>query len=455
MPAVLDKFLNRIGYRKNGDVPVINDGRGNEPSIRVYGSAYGMPGASWTPRDYGHQAYEGYSRNSDVFSCVSLIASVGKQVKWWGGGDGSKSLTPYDLLLKSIGREPEHFRQSALGGERKLRAAADPRASIELLESAGGARFIEQWLSYILLSGNAYTEIIRTGTRITMLYLDNPGLVTAEVNRNALHADDAVAYWLVKNGYGTQRRLDPYNKGERNIVQSKLFNPLNAVYGMAPLEAAMLRVDAQNEAATLMKRVLQRGYVPGWIEARENSDWTDDQVTQLKEGIRRAKYHGEELFLENAVWHDMGFKPAESGVSEQQILTKRDIASVFHVPPQLIGDTTSQTYSNYREARRALYMEAVIPLLVQFRDDWNRTIGTELKSPLDFDKDTFDAISAAREEAADRVHKLWTSGLITQNEGRSDLEYEPVKDGDVFYAPANFLPLSGSEGSAVPADEGE
>jgi HK97 family phage portal protein len=447
MPTIVEKVLSRFGYARNGVKadsfpPILNDGMGNRPSIRVHNSPYGaMGGANWTPREYRSHAEAGYQKNSDVYSCISLIATAGKQVRWWDGSGDSKSLTPIDMLVKAIGRKPEDYRASVFDGEAKLQLAGNPRASIELLEKIGGASFVEEWLSYILLSGNTYTEIVRSGSRISMLYLDNPGLVSAEINRDALHKSEVVTKWIVRNGYGKQRTLDPWGKGDSVVVQSKLFHPTDPVYGMAPLEAAMIRVDAQNEGATLMKRVLQRGYVPGWIEAREHSEWNDEQVAALKSGIQRSKMHGEELFLENAVWHPMGFEPTNAGVSEQQILTKRDIASVFHVPPQLIGDTTTSTYSNYREARRALYMEAVIPLLVQFRDDWNRTIGAELKSPLDFDRDSFDAISAAREEATDRATKLWTSGLITRNEARADLEYDAPKSGDTFYGPANLVPM--------------
>lgn len=445
----------QIERKANGEVPVINDGMGNIPTIRVYGSNYGMPAAMWTPREYQHAASAGYRKNSDVYACVDLIASAGKQCKFWDGSGNSKAVSPPEILIKAIGIDPDIYRQSAFDGEAKLRAAADPRASIELLKRSGGARFIEEWLSYMLLSGNAWIEIARPSTNglPSMLYLDNPGLVTVDINREALHPDQLVNKWIVSNGYGARRYLNPWREGRGDIVQSKLFSPDAGPYGMAPLEAAMIRVDAQNEGATLMKRVLQRGYVPGWIEAKENSDWGDEQVAQLKENVRRSKMHGEELFLENAVWHDMGFKPGEAGLSEQQILTKRDIASVFHVDPALIGDTTGRTYATYRESRRGLYMEAVIPLLTQFRDDWNRTIGAELKSPLDFDKDSFDAIAAARDEAADRVHKLWSSGLITQNEGRRDLEYPAVEGGDAFYAPANFMPLAGTGEAAEVTEE--
>jgi hypothetical protein len=78
-----------------------------------------------------------------------------------------------------------------------------------------------------------------------------------------------------------------------------------------------------------------------------------------------------------------------------------------------------------------------------FRDDWNRVIGKHLNSPLDFDKDSLDAITAAREEATDRVVKLFQTGLIDRTESRSDLHYDPIPgDEGVFYAPANFVPMA-------------
>ena len=453
MPVLTD-LLSRFGLtrttaalarKSNGDQPpIINDGDRNLPSIRVYGSPYSMPGASWTPLTYEKQAWEGYVRNSDVYAAVSLIANAAKQVRWWDGQGNSKSSA--ETLVKAIGLNSAYYLNSPFDGAAKLRAAANPLPSVELLARAGGSQFIEEWISSILISGNSYIEIARAGPAAppSMLYIDNAGAVTADLNREALHEDELVSKWRVRTYSGKQRLLEPYrhnNKGD--IVQSKMYSPVPGPYGMAPLTAAMLRVDMQNETQTLMKRVMQQGHLPGWIEAKEGSEWADEQVAELHTGIRTAKLTNQEMFLENAVLHETTFQPTNgSGISDQMVLSKRDIASVFHVDPALIGDTSSRTYATYRESRRGLYMEAVIPLLKVFRDAWNRTIGAELRSPLDFDRDSFDAITAAREEATDRVHKLWTSGLIMQNEGRRDLEYDPVKGGDVFYAPASFVPLS-------------
>ena len=410
--AVIEKV--RSFFRKQ-EVPIINDGAGNKPSITVRyvatpGTAFGA--ASWTERTYEALAEFGYKRNSDVYSCVSLISTAGKQVRWEG--------------------------QAVQIGNKKF----DPKPSLTLLARSGAASFIESWLSYILLSGNSFIQFGRNASgQLIALYLLQPLRVTPkEIGANAGN-QPVVEMWRVVDVKG-----NPYPVAPGDMLHSKLFNPLNPILGMAPLEAAMLRVDAQNEGATLMKRLLERGYTPGWIEAAKDSIWEDTQVAQLKARMKGSKMAGEELFLENATYHPIGFTPIESNVTQSSTLSKRDIASVFHVPPQLIGDTASQTYSNYIQARQALYMEAVVPLLSQFRDDWNQTIGRELESPLQFDKDSFDAIAAARSEATERVHKLWTAGVITQNEARRDLEYDPVAGGDVFYAPANFLPLGETGG---------
>ncbi len=441
---VIDKVLSRMGLaRKNGEVPIINDGDRNLPSVRVVRGT-GLGAATWTARSYDSMAAAGYGQNSDVYSCISLIAAAAKQVKWYDGGARSKALTgPIERCI-SIGRDPGGilFAGDEQRAKAFIKANSNPRASIDLLASSGGAAFIEYWVCYLLLSGNDYIEITRggpDGKRPVALFLQRPDRVTPNLRTPAQVTQpserELVADWRVTS-YGPARTV-PYD----DIVHSKLFNPVDDVEGMAPLAAAMLRVDAENEGLTLAKRMLQRGYSPGWIEAAKDSIWEDTQVNQLKERINASKARGEELFLENAQWHQMGFTPADSGITDQQILSKRDIASVFHVPSQLIGDTASQTYSNYQEARRSLYMEAVIPLLTQFRDDWNQSIGAALASPLEFDKDSWEAITAARQEATDRVTKLFTSGLITQDEAREDLEYDKAQPGDVFYAPANLMPL--------------
>src|SRR3954466_15812669 len=152
---MLTDVLNRFGLRRTTkaapSVPIINDGAGNRPTVRVrYVSTLGT--AAWSSHDYESMAQAGYVNNSDVYACVSLIASAGKQVKW-DSSPGSGSL-----------------------------------ASLKLLKEAGGPNYIEAWLSYLLLAGNAYTQIGRNAAgSINGLHSLSPAIVTAVPNRSALY----------------------------------------------------------------------------------------------------------------------------------------------------------------------------------------------------------------------------------------------------------------------------
>src|SRR4030095_5263606 len=179
----LDKVLNRFGLARKGDSPPILNVGNNLPTIRVVGGT-GLGSAAWSGRDFQSLAVQGYGSNSDVYACVSLIAAAGKQVKWWDASGSSKAITAPAELCKAIGKHPDRL---LVGGDEHKRAAfvklnANPRASIALLTKAGGAAFIENWLSYLLLSGNDYMEIERNGGKApSMIYLQRPDRVTAVI----------------------------------------------------------------------------------------------------------------------------------------------------------------------------------------------------------------------------------------------------------------------------------
>src|SRR5512145_2726580 len=185
MPVMLDKFRS-IFRRKQADVPIINDGAGNRPSITVrYVSSLGP--ASWSSRDY-HSFAAQYAKNSDVYACVSLISTTAKQVKW-NTEPGSPSLRSVDLLKKS-----------------------------------GGPQFVEAWCSSMLIGGNGYVEIGRNGAgEPVALYLLSPDRVTAQTNMTGAASDarhPQVTMWKVRNARGY-----PYPVAVEDMLHSKLFNP--------------------------------------------------------------------------------------------------------------------------------------------------------------------------------------------------------------------------------------
>ena len=94
--------------------------------------SHGRP--AWTPRDYAALAREGYARNAIVYRCVRLIAEAAASVPW--------------LLYEGAAEVDEHPLLALLAQPNRRQAGAD---------------FREALAGYLLVSGNAYVEVVSRG----------------------------------------------------------------------------------------------------------------------------------------------------------------------------------------------------------------------------------------------------------------------------------------------------
>ena len=109
--------------------------------------------AHWTRRDYAALAREGFMQNPVVHRSVRLIAEAASAIPW--------------LLYEGDGRARPRIRCSALLERPNQRQA--------------GATFLEALYGHLLLSGNAYVEMISAdgaGRRCAELHLLRPDRVT-------------------------------------------------------------------------------------------------------------------------------------------------------------------------------------------------------------------------------------------------------------------------------------
>jgi phage portal protein BeeE len=95
-----------------------------------------------------------------------------------------------------------------------------------------------------------------------------------------------------------------------------------------------------------------------------------------------------------------------------------------------MNDAQNKTYNNQREARKALYMEACIPLARKFYGAMTKKLQPYYSDNPVICIDT-DAIAAIQEDRAlviERLTKAVAGGLLTQNEAREELGYKPSED---------------------------
>ena len=101
--------------------------------------------------------------------------------------------------------------------------------------------------------------------------------------------------------------------------------------------------------------------------AKDGESLTSDQFERLKAELATA-YRGQAnagrpMVLEGGLsWQSMSMSPADMDFATLKAAAARDIALAFGVPPMLLGLPGDNTYSNYREANRALWRQTLLPL---------------------------------------------------------------------------------------------
>jgi phage portal protein BeeE len=95
-----------------------------------------------------------------------------------------------------------------------------------------------------------------------------------------------------------------------------------------------------------------------------------------------------------------------------------------------------------KEAKKALYQNAVIPELIKIRDELNRWLVPQYGADLYFDFD-FTGISEMQEEIEKLVSQLSAAWWVTPNEKREAMSYGKDETNpfmDDYYIPSNLMP---------------
>lgn len=387
--------------------------------------AYGSGQPIWTPTDYEQLAREGYKTNSYVYRCINLVAMACGGIPW--------------LLYRKRGKN-----------KREL----DDHPLITLMQrpnpKQGDTKFIENVIAFLLLSGNSYVE--RVGPR------NEPPRELYTLRPDRMRVVKGNAHQPVA---GYEYRVDgqPFVFPDEMIMHLKTFNPLDDWYGLPPLSAAARSTDQSNEAKAWNVAMLQNSARPSGVLSTPDNlgvDQFDRLKSELEEKYQGQSNAGKPMLLEGGLeWKQISINPKDLEWVEGQKISAREIAMVFGVPSEMLGDSSNKTYSNYKEARQAFYMETVLPLMDWLRDEFNNWLtplfGDNLY--LDYDIDEIEAIQEDRSLVWKRSADAVKSGLLTINEARESMGYETHPDGDILLVPSSLHPLGQEEPEPEPPDD--
>lgn len=366
----------------------------------------------WTDKNYASFVRNGYKKNTTIFTCINKIAGAAAGIEWklYTDRQMEKTIDSHDLL--DLWRKP------------------NPRMP-------GAGSFIEQVFGFWHMSGNSYIYAFRPSP-------NNPPLALWTLRPDRMKA--VAGHAGIENyiyGYETANS-QIYELAD--ILHIKFPGYDDDIYGLSPVEVASYYADQNNEAMGWNTSLMQNAGRPASVFFAKGY-LTEEQRSQIKAELKR-KYSGKRnagmpLVLEaDMTWQNMSMSPMELDWLKSRELNTRDIAAIFDIAPELIGDSAGKTFANVSEARQALYLENVLPKLDRLRDylnSWLVPMYPDLAHSgafFSYDQKDIEALQGLYQSAKDALHTRarndWMAGGITLDEYREAIGLKPAKYGSVY-----------------------
>jgi HK97 family phage portal protein len=186
--------------------------------------------------------------------------------------------------------------------------------------------------------------------------------------------------------------------------------------GLSPIQSVWEVVKASNNRATAEGAMLKNRGIAGLISPKAASGDAGALgfSNSVMEVVRKAfvgitggadKFNKVEVVEQAVDFTQLGMDSNDLKLIESQIPHVRSVCRALNLPSQLFGDFQSNTYSNYKEANKAMWTNAVIPNVKTFINQ--------------FQKDLFNNINAI---TGQEYHlKIATEDILALNKTKTDI----------------------------------
>lgn len=164
-----------------------------------------------------------------------------------------------------------------------------------------------------------------------------------------------------------------------DVLALRFPNPMNPWEGRSPLTSLALMIDTHTEQTRWNWNLSRNKMAPsgiGIIKGYQN--FTNDKERQNLQNSIGDKHAGainagKPFWLpgESFDYKQTGINPVEADWAGSQGLGMRAICSGLGVPPKLLGDPETGTFANYQEARKAFYVDTILPQVVHMLGEFN------------------------------------------------------------------------------------
>lgn len=414
----------------------------------------------WNPENDDTYINEGYRKNATIYSLINII---------------TKAATTIPFQVYEIDNKADYKRYKAMtsglvdGNVLHKSEILKKRALVEIEDTElhmlldrpnpmqSYSSFITEVIAFGKLTGNRYIygiapESGANAGKYKEMYV-MPSQMMEIVSGGIMQP--VKSYRIQYNG--------EVDIPAEQICHIKDFNPYydgtgSHLYGQSPLRAGLRSMTTNNEAVQTGVKYLQNQTARGVLMSEEG-DINEVQAQQLKDKFRSAHQGSNNagdiiITPKKLSWVNFGLNASDVSLIEQYNASIKDLCNIYHVPVQMLNNTDASTYNNMKEAKKALYQNAVIPELCKIRDELNRWLAPQFGEKLCIDFD-FSVIPELQEETEKVVSQMSQAWWLTPNEKRMAMNYGEDEESDIlndYYIPANLIPVKDNDVSDIEVD---
>lgn len=234
-------------------------------------------------------------------------------------------------------------------------------------------------------------------------------------------------------------------------VLYKTYNPASPSKALSPVAALRNVLAEQIEAERYRAQVWKRGGRVSSVVSRPKDveQFTDDQRKRFMESLKSAwtgdfaSNGGGLMLLEDG----MELKPYQVNAHEAQWaeakkLSREDVAAIYHINPKMIWPGEGQTYASAKDNARALYADAMAPILKQLESRMNGFLLPAVGEPAGHyaEFDISGKLRGSFEEQAQVLYQAVGGPYMMPNEARGVMNLPSLGDNfNSIYVPLNMV----------------
>jgi HK97 family phage portal protein len=368
------------------------------------------------------------------------------------------------VIAQTVASTPLRFYEATLGEAEEKTELPRNHPIVELFRHVNNRsttyqHILETFLS-LELTGNAYWELTPKGPpkRRTLLGAVEELWHLRSERVRVVPSSTGIRGYL----YEVNNRKIAFNAEE--ILHIEYPDPNNDWYGVSPLRAAFRSLLGNELIDKHHNAFLKNEARPSAVVMMESDLINEHQMKTLARTWEEL-YSGPEnsgrtiLLPKGRSYTPITIPPKDMELLETKKLNRDDIMIAYGVPPMFFNVMDRATFENARTQVLIFWENTVIPRMKLFTDTLNEILLPRLGYPeviAEFDTSDVAVFRELEQERARSNATLIDKGVLTINEVRTSMGFEPVEWGDQWWGPFNLVPLTDgpSTGPAPPNGNG-